>query len=129
MVGQTHRPPPSVSGDGSVYAYANLFRSDMDSCSTLRRRPTSSSAASCRWSLESTLATQSLHPCHNADGVDEKLLVQVTRFTCGSYVVGYTFYHLFADGYAALQPGSKCQKIDRQEIRVAGNCSCLAWIK
>ncbi|TVT98739.1 hypothetical protein EJB05_55970, partial [Eragrostis curvula] len=29
--------------------------------------------------LEPTPATQSLHPCHNADGVDEMLLVHATR--------------------------------------------------
>ncbi|TVU24286.1 hypothetical protein EJB05_26709, partial [Eragrostis curvula] len=31
---------------------------------------------------------------------DELLLVQLTRFKCGSYVVGYTLHHLVADGHA-----------------------------
>ncbi|TVU24275.1 hypothetical protein EJB05_26697, partial [Eragrostis curvula] len=48
--------------------------------------------------LEPTPETQSLHPSRH--DVDELLLVQVTQFTCGSYVVGYTLHHLVADGHA-----------------------------
>ncbi|KAK3120501.1 hypothetical protein QOZ80_9AG0688750 [Eleusine coracana subsp. coracana] len=47
---------------------------------------------------EPTPELQSLHPSRH--GVEELLLVQVTRFTCGSFVVGYTLHHLVADGQA-----------------------------
>ncbi|TVU24289.1 hypothetical protein EJB05_26712, partial [Eragrostis curvula] len=74
------------------------------------------------------------------------LLVQVTRFTCGSYVEGYTFYHLVGDGHAmagylvvgqqsriaAAWPKMSEQRAaeqKRQENRVVGNCLCLVWIK
>ncbi|CAO2149692.1 unnamed protein product [Urochloa humidicola] len=40
-----------------------------------------------------------LHP--SCDGVKELLLVQVTRFTCGSFTVGYNIHHPIADSYAA----------------------------
>ncbi|KAI5666487.1 hypothetical protein M9H77_16340 [Catharanthus roseus] len=39
-----------------------------------------------------------LHP--NLQGIDELVQVQVTRFTCGSIVVGFTAHHLVADGHA-----------------------------
>ncbi|KAK3119237.1 hypothetical protein QOZ80_9BG0716400 [Eleusine coracana subsp. coracana] len=47
---------------------------------------------------EPTPELQSLHPSRH--GVEELLLVQATRFTCGSFVVGYTLHHLVADGQA-----------------------------
>ncbi|TVU24299.1 hypothetical protein EJB05_26726, partial [Eragrostis curvula] len=51
--------------------------------------------------LEPTPETQNLHPSRDGDGVDDELLlVQVTRFACGSYVMGYTLHHLVADGHA-----------------------------
>ncbi|KAK6138136.1 hypothetical protein DH2020_028116 [Rehmannia glutinosa] len=40
----------------------------------------------------------SLHP--NLEGVVELVQVQVTRFSCGSMVVGFTAHHLVADGHA-----------------------------
>ncbi|KAJ3680765.1 hypothetical protein LUZ60_015254 [Juncus effusus] len=46
-------------------------------------------------------ATQTLHPRKN--GVDELLQVQLTRFACGSLVIGYTMSHRVADGIAASQ--------------------------
>ncbi|CAL4991644.1 unnamed protein product [Urochloa decumbens] len=46
---------------------------------------------------EPTPALLSLHP--NGDGADELMLVQFTRFTCGSVVVGTTAHHLVADAY------------------------------
>ncbi|KAL6659673.1 hypothetical protein ACP70R_002502 [Stipagrostis hirtigluma subsp. patula] len=45
--------------------------------------------------LEPTPEVQGLHPSRY--GVEELLLVQVTRFTCGSYVVGQTLHHLVGD--------------------------------
>ncbi|XP_077243160.1 agmatine coumaroyltransferase-2-like [Tasmannia lanceolata] len=40
----------------------------------------------------------SLHP--SLKGVEELVQVQLTRFTCGSLVVGFTAHHLVADGHA-----------------------------
>ncbi|KAL0418273.1 UNVERIFIED_CONTAM: Agmatine coumaroyltransferase-2 [Sesamum radiatum] len=40
----------------------------------------------------------SLHP--SLEGVVELVQVQVTRFSCGSMVVGFTAHHLVADGHA-----------------------------
>ncbi|KAJ3674667.1 hypothetical protein LUZ60_005283 [Juncus effusus] len=40
----------------------------------------------------------SLHP--NLYNVEELVQVQLTRFTCGSLVVGFTAHHLVADGHA-----------------------------
>ncbi|KAL3530463.1 hypothetical protein ACH5RR_009785 [Cinchona calisaya] len=40
----------------------------------------------------------SLHP--SLQGVDELVQVQITRFNCGSMVVGFTAHHLVADGHA-----------------------------
>lgn len=40
-----------------------------------------------------------LHP--GMKGVVELIQVQVTRFTCGSVVVGFTGHHMIADGHAA----------------------------
>ncbi|GAB4824783.1 hypothetical protein Ancab_007649 [Ancistrocladus abbreviatus] len=39
-----------------------------------------------------------LHPC--LKGGEELVQVQVTRFNCGSMVVGFTAHHLVADGHA-----------------------------
>ncbi|KAL6662083.1 hypothetical protein ACP70R_001467 [Stipagrostis hirtigluma subsp. patula] len=41
-----------------------------------------------------------LHPAGD-DSTEELLLVQLTRFTCGSLVVGYTMHHAVGDGFAA----------------------------
>ncbi|KAL6874016.1 hypothetical protein ACP4OV_014098 [Aristida adscensionis] len=49
--------------------------------------------------LQPTPETLRLHPC-GGDG-DELLLVQLTRFACGSLVVGYTMHHAVADGFGA----------------------------
>ncbi|OAY84598.1 Agmatine coumaroyltransferase-2 [Ananas comosus] len=38
------------------------------------------------------------HP--SADGVEELLLVQLTRFTCGSLVLGFSLHHVISDGHA-----------------------------
>ncbi|TVU24301.1 hypothetical protein EJB05_26728, partial [Eragrostis curvula] len=40
-----------------------------------------------------------LHP--NGDGVEELMLVQVTRFACGGFAVGTTVWHPVTDGRAA----------------------------
>ncbi|TVU24287.1 hypothetical protein EJB05_26710, partial [Eragrostis curvula] len=50
--------------------------------------------------MEPTPETQSLHPSRDGVDDDELLLVQVTRFKCGSYVMGYTLHHLVTDGHA-----------------------------
>ncbi|XP_043698852.1 agmatine coumaroyltransferase-2-like [Telopea speciosissima] len=39
-----------------------------------------------------------LHP--NLKGVEELVQVQLTRFTCGSLVIGFTAHHLVADGHS-----------------------------
>ncbi|WVZ50500.1 hypothetical protein U9M48_001746 [Paspalum notatum var. saurae] len=36
--------------------------------------------------------------CPSCDGADELLLVQATRFQCGSLVLGFTMHHKVADG-------------------------------
>ncbi|OEL30197.1 Agmatine coumaroyltransferase-2 [Dichanthelium oligosanthes] len=46
--------------------------------------------------LEPTPAVVSLHP--SGDGAVELMLIQVTRFACGSLVVGFTTQHIVADG-------------------------------
>nr|CAD1834521.1 unnamed protein product [Ananas comosus var. bracteatus] len=38
------------------------------------------------------------HP--SADGVEELLLVQLTRFACGSLVLGFSLHHVISDGHA-----------------------------
>ena len=40
-----------------------------------------------------------LHP--DGDGAEELLLVQLTRFACGSLAVGHTMHHAVVDGRAA----------------------------
>ncbi|KAF3330213.1 agmatine coumaroyltransferase-2-like protein [Carex littledalei] len=45
-----------------------------------------------------TKETQSLHP--SLYGVEELVQVQLTRFTCGSLIVGFTAHHQVADGHA-----------------------------
>ncbi|KAL0390599.1 UNVERIFIED_CONTAM: Agmatine hydroxycinnamoyltransferase 1 [Sesamum calycinum] len=56
----------------------------------------------------------SLHP--NLKGVVELFQVQVTRFSCGSMVVGFTVHHLVADGYATrnflVAWGEACRGLD-----------------
>uniref|UniRef100_A0A0D9VXI3 Uncharacterized protein n=1 Tax=Leersia perrieri TaxID=77586 RepID=A0A0D9VXI3_9ORYZ len=41
-----------------------------------------------------------LHPCIDGAPVDELLQVQVTRFSCGSMVLGYASHHSVTDGQA-----------------------------
>ncbi|KAL4199925.1 hypothetical protein AMTRI_Chr03g53750 [Amborella trichopoda] len=48
--------------------------------------------------FKSTPQLWDLHP--NIKGIEELMQVQLTRFTCGSLVVGYTANHLIADGEA-----------------------------
>ncbi|KAJ8466864.1 hypothetical protein OPV22_029416 [Ensete ventricosum] len=48
--------------------------------------------------LEPSPALLSLHPF--VKGVEELLQVQLTRFACGTLVVGFTTNHLVADGHA-----------------------------
>ncbi|OEL21320.1 Agmatine coumaroyltransferase-2 [Dichanthelium oligosanthes] len=51
--------------------------------------------------LQPTPEVQRLHP--SADGAEELMLVQVTRFACGSLVVGHTMHHAVGDGFAISQ--------------------------
>ncbi|CAO2163894.1 unnamed protein product [Urochloa humidicola] len=44
---------------------------------------------------------QSLHPSIN--GAEELMLVQITRFACGSFVVGHAMHHTVGDGFAICQ--------------------------
>ncbi|CAO2163953.1 unnamed protein product [Urochloa humidicola] len=46
-------------------------------------------------------AARRLHP--NGEGAEELMLVQVTRFACGSLVVGHTMNHAIGDGFASCQ--------------------------
>jgi hypothetical protein len=48
--------------------------------------------------LKPTPEVLALHP--SGDGAAELMLIQVTRFACGSYVVGFTTHHIVADGRA-----------------------------
>ncbi|KAG8066584.1 hypothetical protein GUJ93_ZPchr0004g38756 [Zizania palustris] len=48
--------------------------------------------------LKPTPEVVSLHP--SGDGAVELMLIQVTRFACGSLVVGFTTQHIVADGRA-----------------------------
>jgi shikimate O-hydroxycinnamoyltransferase len=48
--------------------------------------------------LKPTPEVMSLHP--SADGAEELMLVQLTRFACGSLAVGFTAHHLVSDGRA-----------------------------
>ncbi|KAL6653942.1 hypothetical protein ACP70R_007407 [Stipagrostis hirtigluma subsp. patula] len=50
--------------------------------------------------LETRADVLSLHPS-GGDGAEELMLVQVTRFTCGSVAVGHTMHHAVGDGHAA----------------------------
>ncbi|KAF9596731.1 hypothetical protein IFM89_012930 [Coptis chinensis] len=51
--------------------------------------------------LKPSPALLGFHPC--VDGVKELTLIQVTRFTCGSLVVGVSTNHVVADGNHASQ--------------------------
>ncbi|OUZ99501.1 Transferase [Macleaya cordata] len=59
-------------------------------------------------------ALLSLHP--SLEGVEELAQVQLTRFTCGSLVVGFTSHHLVADGNATsnflVAWGQACRGLD-----------------
>ncbi|XP_050230354.1 agmatine coumaroyltransferase-2-like [Mercurialis annua] len=59
-----------------------------------------------------------LHP--NLVDVEELLQVQLTRFTCGSLVIGFTFHHMIADGRAAsnflLAWGRASQGLDMEAL-------------
>nr|CAB3480494.1 unnamed protein product [Digitaria exilis] len=49
----------------------------------------------------SSAFVQRLHP--SSDGAEELMLVQITRFACGSLVVGHTMHHAVGDGFAICQ--------------------------
>ncbi|XP_040379580.1 agmatine hydroxycinnamoyltransferase 1 [Oryza brachyantha] len=49
--------------------------------------------------LEPTPRVTSLHPSAD-DGAEEVMMVQLTRFACGSLVVGFTAHHMVSDGRA-----------------------------
>ncbi|OEL26922.1 Agmatine coumaroyltransferase-2 [Dichanthelium oligosanthes] len=49
--------------------------------------------------LEPTPELLGLHPGRGGRGAEELMLVQVTRFACGSFAVGTTAHHLVADGH------------------------------
>ncbi|OEL31859.1 Agmatine coumaroyltransferase-2 [Dichanthelium oligosanthes] len=51
--------------------------------------------------LEPAPAVAGLHPSAGGGGPEELLMVQVTRFACGSLAVGHTMSHVIADGQAA----------------------------
>ncbi|KAJ8650591.1 hypothetical protein MRB53_003614 [Persea americana] len=48
--------------------------------------------------LKPSVALLNFHP--SVKGVEELLQVQITRFTCGSMVVGFTSHHIVADGHS-----------------------------
>jgi shikimate O-hydroxycinnamoyltransferase len=48
--------------------------------------------------LKPTPEVLSLHPSGGDGAAGELMLIQVTRFACGSYVVGFTTQHIVADG-------------------------------
>ncbi|XXG43884.1 hypothetical protein AAC387_Pa01g3822 [Persea americana] len=48
--------------------------------------------------LNPSVALLNFHP--SVKGVEELLQVQITRFTCGSMVVGFTSHHIVADGHS-----------------------------
>lgn len=51
--------------------------------------------------LEPTPEALRLQPSSDDDGAEgELMLLQVTRFRCGSFAVGYSMHHSVADGYA-----------------------------
>ncbi|XP_011090111.1 agmatine hydroxycinnamoyltransferase 1-like [Sesamum indicum] len=64
--------------------------------------------------FQSSPTLLSLHP--SLEGVVELFQVQVTRFSCGSMVVGFTVHHLVADGYAMrnflIAWGEACRGLD-----------------
>ena len=49
---------------------------------------------------EPTPETTSLHPNGDGDVADEMMLLQFTRFACGSFAVSITAHHLVGDGPA-----------------------------
>ncbi|CAL5016559.1 unnamed protein product [Urochloa decumbens] len=58
-------------------------------------------AASMPALLEPAPAVADLHPSAAAGASDELLMVQVTRFACGTLAVGHTMSHAVGDGHAA----------------------------
>ncbi|KAK4784366.1 hypothetical protein SAY86_018734 [Trapa natans] len=64
--------------------------------------------------LKPSRALLSLHP--PMKGVDELLQVQITRFACGSMVIGLTAHHKVADGHSAgnflVAWGRACRGLD-----------------
>ncbi|KAF5751565.1 agmatine coumaroyltransferase-2-like [Tripterygium wilfordii] len=56
----------------------------------------------------------SLHP--SLEGVEELMQVQLTRFNCGSLVVGFSWHHQVADGYSTsrflVAWGRACRGLD-----------------
>ncbi|CAL5068209.1 unnamed protein product [Urochloa decumbens] len=51
--------------------------------------------------LEPSPAVADLHPSAGGGGAGELLMVQLTRFECGSLAVGHTMSHVVGDGHAA----------------------------
>ncbi|KAK6926680.1 hypothetical protein RJ641_008399 [Dillenia turbinata] len=68
--------------------------------------------------LKPSPALLSLHP--SLKGVEELVQVQLTRFSCGSLVVGYTSHHLVADGQATsnflVAWGQACRGLDIRPV-------------
>ncbi|OWM73712.1 agmatine hydroxycinnamoyltransferase 1-like [Punica granatum] len=64
--------------------------------------------------LKPSQALQSLYP--SLKGIEELLQVQVTRFACGSMVIGFTAHHSVADGQATssflVAWGRVCRGLD-----------------
>ncbi|KAF8654991.1 hypothetical protein HU200_061425 [Digitaria exilis] len=52
--------------------------------------------------LPGTPVVQRLHPSCDNNGAEELMLVQVTRFSCGSFVVGHAMHHSVGDGIAMV---------------------------
>ncbi|KAK3043608.1 hypothetical protein RJ639_001670 [Escallonia herrerae] len=65
-------------------------------------------------SFKPSASLLALHPC--LKGVVELVQVQLTRFTCGSLVVGFTAHHLVADGQSTsnflVAWGQACRGLD-----------------
>ncbi|KAF8751954.1 hypothetical protein HU200_012014 [Digitaria exilis] len=51
----------------------------------------------------SSALVQRLHPSISDGTAEELMLVQITRFACGSLVLGHTMHHAVGDGFAICQ--------------------------
>ncbi|OEL34413.1 Agmatine coumaroyltransferase-2 [Dichanthelium oligosanthes] len=76
--------------------------------------------------LEPTPEVLSLHP--SGDNAEELMLIQVTRFACGSFVVGTTGQHLVADGRAARSFVVAWGQATRGGAAVEPVCDCRASV-